>query len=347
MPGVVLPAFLQQPQLQGLVRSYPIDTNYIGSRWFPFEDVASDELVLNIEVPENVMAPFVTLDGEAPRDQEELITQMRTSLAYIRFKKVFLESDLRIFGLREGAQDNPTLITQMQSQARAKILRAIARLRQAVETRLEWLAISAMTGSITYDDQRVKFAINFPGIYTGGGTAFTKWDQNNADPITDINRWVEEMGLFTGEDPGVIVAGRKVWRTMSETGELQNLFTTWRGGGSPSAMGPGLLNTMFNDWFNLERITYDAKITQRTYNAGGVAALTRSRILSEKHILILPSSQLGTMATSPNPIDFGNTGMYSWTQNHQDPWIVETGVGINAFPNFVWPERAAYIQVLT
>lgn len=342
-----IPAFLQQPQLQGLIQSYPLDTNYIGGRWFPLTPVAADELLINIEVPEIPMAPFVTLDQESPRDQEELLTQIRASLAYIRFKKVFKESELRIFGLRDGAQDNPTLITQMQDEARAKILRHIARLRNAVDARLEWLAIQAMTGSIAYNDERIKFTVNFPGVYTGGGTAFTKWDQNNANPIKDINRWLEEMGLFTGEDPAVIVAGRKVYRTMAESTELKALFTNWANGGQTAEMGPALLSRMFNDWFNLERVTYDARITTRSYSASGAPQVTRQRMLSEKHILLLPASALGSMASSPNPIDFGGTGLYSWTKQDQDPWIVETGVGVNAFPQLIWPERCAYIQVLT
>ncbi len=347
MANVVLPAFLQQPQLQGLVDSYPIDQNFIGSRWFPFADVASDELLLNINVPEKPIAPFVTLDSEAPRDQEEILAQMRTSLAYIRFKKVFNESDLRIFGLRDGVQDNPTLVGQMQSEARAKILRHVARLNDAVQARLEWLAISALRGQITYDDTRIKFSVSFPGVYTGGTTSFTKWDQTNANPIRDINRWIEEMAVVTGEDPAVIVAGRKVWRIMAESTALQNLFTTWRGGGTATDMGPALLSSMFNDYFNLERVTYDARITSRTYSATGVPAVSRDRILDEKYIMILPAGPAGRMATSPNPIDFGGTGLYSWTQQHQDPWITEIGVGINAFPEFIWPERVAYIQVLT
>lgn len=347
MPLTTIPAFLQQPQLQGLIDGYPIDSNYIGSRWFPLSDVAADELVLNINVKEIPIAPFVTLDSEAPRDQEELITQMRTSLAYIRFKKVFNESDLRIFGLRDSSQDNPTLVGQMQSEAQAKILRHVARLRDAVDARLEWLALSALRGNITYNDERIKFSVTFPGIYTGGSTSFIKWDQASSNPVKDINRWIEEMAATTGEDAAVMVASRHVYRVMAENGELQKLFTQFNGGGTATDMGPGLLGSMLNAWFNLERVTYDARITSRSYSATGVPSVSRDRLLDDKYILLLPASAAGRMATSPNPIDFAGTGLYSWTQSHQDPWVLETGVGINAFPELIWPERVGYIQVLT
>lgn|SRR5574337_149702 len=341
-----LPAFLQQPQLQGLVSSYPIDTNYIGSRWFPSADVASDEVLLNIEVPENPIAPFVTIDGTAPRDQEELITQIRASVAYIRFKKVFKESELRIFGLRDG--NMPTLVGQMQAEAQAKILRHIARLRAAVDSRMEWMAINALTGAITYDDQRVKFSVNFPGIYTGGSTSFTKWDQAGADPISDVERWMEEMALVTGEQPSVIVGSRTVFRKMAGVTKFQTLATLFaRAGNAATTITGGMVKGLLADYLGLEVVPYDARITDRSYDASGVPSISKSNILDAKHILLLPASAVGTMQTSPNPIDFGATGLYSWTEQEQDPWIVSTGVGINAFPEMRWPERVGYIQVLT
>jgi len=340
-----LPAFLQQPQFQGLVQSYPLNTGYIGGRWFPQVPVASDELLLNIEIPERPIAPFVTIDQEAPRDQEELLTQMRTNLAYIRFKKVFKESELRIFGLRTD-DGGPSLITQMQSEARAKILRHVARIREAVDARVEWLALSAMTGSIVYDDQRIKMSLTYPGIYTGGATSFTKWDQNGADPLADIARWLEEMSDTTGEEPAVMIGSRKVFRQLAQVANWQEL-ALFRAGGTPTTITPSIARQLLTDFTGLEYVPYDTQLTTRSYNASGVASVSRQKILNEKYIMLVPGGPLGSMATSPNPIDFGGTGLYSWTQQFQDPWTVETGVGINAFPELIWPERCAYIKVLT
>lgn len=357
MANVTLPAFLRQPEFQGIVSSFPIEKNYIGSSFFPQQSVASDEMLIRIEVPENPIAPFVTLDQEAPRDQEELITEMRQSLAYIRFKKVWQESQLRIFGVPEGLG----IIGDMQTEARNKILRSIARLRQAVDSRLEWLAMQALTGTITYNDERIKFSLNFPGVYTGGSTSFVRWNNTaTAKPAADLGRWIEEMGVQVGADPSRLLASRRVWRAMAAVDDVKNLFSLWRGGGTQGATVPGSgqpgnartggfrgpLDNMINDWFGVERIAYDNKITARTWDANGNPGIAYQNLISDKHLFILPDGPVGYMATSPNPIDFGGTGLYSWTQNHQDPWIVETGVGINAFPNMIYPEKIGYIQVL-
>ena len=342
---IALPAFLQQPQLQGLVTSYPINTNYIGSRWFPEQPVASDELLINIEVPEAPIAPFITIDQEAPRDQREILTQMRTTLAYIRFKAVFQESELRIFGLRDSDNNNG-LIGQMQSEAQAKILRHIARLRQAVDARLEWMRMNALTGQIAYDDQRIKFAVNFPGIYTGGGTAFTKWDQAGANPLADISRWQEEMSDVTGENFEVVLGSPKIFRQLANVTNFQEL-ALFRAGGTATQITPTIARALLTDFTGLEFVDYAAKISSRSYDSAGVPAVVRQDILNPKYIVLLPKGPVGNLATSPNPIDFGGTGVYSWTQNHQDPWVIETGVGINAFPDMKWPEKIGYIQVLT
>jgi hypothetical protein len=210
------------------------------------------------------------------------------------------------------------------------------------------MAINAMTGSISYDDQRVKFAVNFPGVYTGGSTGFTKWDQAGADPIADIQRWVEEMAMVTGEEPSVIIGSRSIFRQMAAVTKFQNLAVLFaRAGSTATTITSNMVQELFSAYLNLTIIPYDARLTARSYDASGVPSIAKSNILSAKHILFAPASALGTMATSPNPIDFGGTGLYSWTEQEQDPWIVSVGVGINAFPEFKWPERTGYIQVLT
>ena len=189
--------------------------------------------------------------------------------------------------------------------------------------------------------------MNFPGIYTGGSTSFTKWDQTTADPIADIERWFEEMSNTTGEQPGVLIAGRKVFRLLAGATKFQSLAALFRGGTTDTTVTSNIVKGLFSQFLGLEIIPYDALLTTRSYSAAGVPSVVRSRILDEKHIILAPSSALGVMATSPNPIDFATTGLYSWTKQESDPWVVENGVGINAFPDFKWPERCGYIQVLT
>jgi hypothetical protein len=80
-----------------------------------------------------------------------------------------------------------------------------------------------------------------------------------------------------------------------------------------------------------EVIRYNAKFTTRTA-AQGSATRTVTRFLNQNRILLLPPTALGVMKTAPAAANDFRTGKFAWTKRQEDPWAVEVGSGIYAFP---------------
>ena len=337
-----VPSFLRQPQVLGLVRGIPLDERYLGQRWLPFSDVASDEFICNIETTENPMAPFVSVDAESPRLGEgELIQQVRQSVAFIRYKLSLKESDLRIF--EDIAGSALSVVGQMAAERRATIERSIMRISRAVDARVEWLRMQALQGSIAYEDPQVKFSITFPNTYTP--TPANLWsDTTLGDPVKDIGDWIYYVGQNGGIEPAVMVMSRRVLWAMGQNTKIQNLWTTLRGSGAAATLTENLVKMLLKQIFDIEIVTYDAKYTTRTISA--TPTRTVSRFLADNVVLLLPNRPLGSVATSPAPPDFSHTGKYSWTKEEIDPWVVEVGAGINCFPKVDYPMLICHATVL-
>jgi hypothetical protein len=323
---------MREPALTGLVRIAPINRNYLFPRLFPFEDTSTDEFLTWVELDENPLAPFVSVDGETPKMSGDIYSRLSASVAYIRYKRVFKSSDLRIFD--EIARSQNSEIARMQFERRQQILKAVNKLNQAVDARLEWLAINALRGSITVDDGGVKISVKYPGPFIGTNqrVASTYWDQSTAKPITDLLKWIEEVGDHCGEDPKVMVCSRRVLREIADLTEVQNLWVTGQFGAAQTSLPPQFVIQSIKMTGLTEVIVYDAKYTTRTYNTStGKVTRKTYRFLPNNLVLLLPQGAVGSMKTAPGP-DGLRTGKFTWNKETIDPWTVETGVGIYAFP---------------
>lgn len=341
MPAAVIPNFLRNPRITGYVRSADVPTSYILNRWFPMDDVEADEFESLIVLDEVDLAPFVAIDAETPVMQDELSGIEKWAVAYIRYKKRFKESDLRIFW-EPGVNDPNSLTAQSARASERKILRFVDKLSLSIDARIEWLLANAINGSIAYNDGLAKYTVNYDGNWIGSKRKVptVKWDQASPTPVADISNWVQLVGDATGHDNWAMLTSRKVLGNMARATDIRELWQiSERNPASPTidSLNPiqsrqiaGALGIVGID----EVIRYDAEYTTRTY-ASGSGTRTRNRMINQNYIFLLPIGKpLGRFATAPAMPNNFQTGKFAWSKRMEDPWVVEVGAGLYGWPDF-------------
>ena len=345
MASPTIPQFLQDPLLSGIVRTADIPKQYIMQNWFPLDPVESDEFEGIVQLDESLLAPFVALDAETPRMPDDLMSSYKWEVAYIRYKKAFKESELRVF-FEPGVNDPKTLTAANANAAERKIRRYIDALSQSIDARLEWIAAAAIGGSVAYDDTHVQFSVTYPGAYIGSKrkTPTTLWNGASPTIMTDLSNWVEEISDETGNDQWILVAPQRVLGVMSRNADVREAWASAAmnpAATAPDALPPiGTLNQQFLtgavSFAGISGVVrYNAKYTTRT-EAYGSATRVKSDFITNSDIFLLPAAQpLGRMATAPAKPNNYQQGKFGWTAEREDPWVVEVGAGIYAWID--WP----------
>jgi len=336
MPTATIPAFLRNPQITGIVRSADVPSTYIFDRWFPEEGVDADEFESLVQVDEVHLAPFVAIDAETPRMPDDIMGIYKWSVAYIRYKKAFKESDLRVF-FEPGVSDPNSLTAANARASERKIRRYVDMLSQSIDARKEWLCASAVAGSVSYDDNHAVYSVTYDGAYIGSTkrkSPTTLWSASSPTIVTNLSNWLEEIGDETGHDSWALVTSQKVLGR-----ELWNISSQNPAFVEPDSLNPlqprmiaGALGIVGID----EVIRYNSKYTTRTESAGSVTR-AKTRFLNENDIYLLPIGMpLGRMATAPAKPNNYQTGKFGWSKEMTDPWVVETGAGYYGWID--WPQ---------
>lgn len=344
-----------RPQWLGLVREAPIPAGYIGQRWFPFEDVASDELIQNIRVSRNPLAPYVALDTEIPMIPENVYKEIRTHIAYIRYKKVFSEKDLRIFN--EIGVGEASLITQGQRERRRQIQDYAEMLSQSVDSTIEKqrmdLLFSGTIDNSWEDDRKYLLSIVFPGILSWDSTDLTAtayWDQTSSDPIADLKMMIKQIWDGSSIRPAVIIISTDVLWTLASNSNFVALWNASRGAGAAAtSLTPTMARTFLAEALNLEVIEYVAQYTKITLNATtGEPYVRRYNMVDAKKIVLLPDMPVGNTSTSPDEENGWLPGRYAWgpIRSTHPPRTYEVGAGQNCMVRCNFPDRIGYAQVL-
>ena len=334
-----LPDFMQTKYLTGIVRSGDVDTNYIGNRWFPFKDTPTDEFREWLQLDENPLAPHVAIDSETPIIPADMFNLVQGGIAYIRYKARFSESDLRVFTEIPVYGGPTSLGNQMRVEGERKIMSKVEMLSNSVDARLEYLALNALQGSIAYDsvssNGNIQYTVAMGGTFHSSNrkTASPLWDGSSPLPVTDLIGWIGEVEDLTGVAPTTMICSPKTLRTLGQITGIRQLWGSLRSTGVTPA---GLAATQVAGALSLigidEVIVYKARYTTRTEAGSGVVTRTRTRFLPENRILLVPSTPLGFMMTAPAAANNFSTGKFAWTKRQEDPWVVEVGAGIYAFP---------------
>lgn len=347
-----LPAFMRNPQITGIVRSADVPADYLWARWFPSEGVTADEFESLVILDEQPLAPFVALDAETPHVPDDIIGAQKWQVAYIRHKKVFKESDLRIF-FEPGVGDPNTLTATNAQAEEAKIRRYVDLLSQGVDARKEWMFAEALNGSITYNDTHVQYTVTIDGAYNGGTNRKvpdTLWTAASPTILADISNWIEEVSDESGIDDWVAVTTPKVLGTMARDSGVREMWASANNNAastSPGTLDP-LAPVMVASALNLMGLAgvlrYTAKYTTRVESAGS-ATRTKVRFLNDNDFFLLPANQaLGRMATAPAKPNNHQTGKFGWSEETIDPWVVSVGAGEYTWIDFPATNHNKFLQ---
>jgi hypothetical protein len=326
-------SILDQKTLTAIINELQYDPAYIGNNFLPFVTVPTDVTVWDILVNTGGIANFRAKDGEAELMQEEANKQAMAEVADIAEKTRFNATDLR--KLREAGQAPlgiPSLLGDIGAEAERKVARRMAKLRQRVDARVEWMQIQALTGSISFSG-KVVFDVDY-GIPAGQSsvTPTTDWDTvATATPLDDIMSWMDTVENACGVRPRNMIVSNTVLRYLSQNTALRDTFKYTK-----PFFNIGDVKGIMSDNAELNIIPYNALYTA----ANG----TRTRMLDENMIILLPDKTLpngdpfADTATTPHPLNNYQSGFYTWRDEKKDPYGLEVGTGITAFPRLYHPE---------
>lgn len=356
MPPTQMPTFdYLNPRLwTGVINQIPIPDDYIGDTLLPPKDVPADRLMWDIYTAENPIAPMVAVDAESPRMDDEQIATAWADIVYTRYKRVLKESDLR--WIRSFGMPPVVNIGQgMDLMRRAAVQRIsddMARLKKAIQTRREQMQLSSLLGALTVTPQsadnrqsNIQFTLTYPVLQQ---TPATLWsDTVNADPIQDIQTWF--LPLFF--QPTTMIANRQVWFNLARNQKLLRMVGAYEGYGAgtlPTAVPYQKIFDFLAAQFGLKSVVYIAQYTTRTDSGTGYT-VSRTKMLPDNKVIILPNEKVGYTATAPAPQNNYQTGDFAWVVTPEqggrmDPYVYEFGCGWYGLPIIEQPWK---VQVAT
>jgi hypothetical protein len=240
------------------------------------------------------------------------------------------------------------------------------RRRRDLDNRLEWLVMTALsTGGLSYNDTKVKFTVDYgrPVGQHNQAPAGALYNGTTHDPIGDFKDVVEFMDTTYGVKITRAVLSQKILNTFVNSDRFIARSTGIVVGGTPNVpidpnyLGGGFGNAAaiaaVEEATGVRMIPYDGFYRSR---AVGSTTFVNTRFTPENQVIFLPSEEsmaeiedeigLGKMLTSPHPEGNWQPGFYEWEKSDSDPWGVDRGTGIKAFPIFPQMELTFTMNVL-
>jgi hypothetical protein len=325
--------------LMGAIQERPernsIKMGYIGEQLFPRKDVPERRLMWDSMVSENNLAGFYSPKGAAIPGSDLMFATHFADLVDIKASR-YLDADILakvrdpgMAAVVKAAGDSFTVKSIME-RVNSHVRDNLSWCDDAVDAQLEYLAMSAITGSIVWPpkaadgssisdlmphwNSQMELNITFPlrtefkqsastltGYKgrTGGGYA---WTNANADPIKDLEVIAEFMVEQTGIDPygAKLIMSRS---TLSRIAFLPNILrwitgVEYNGSSLAPNASPAMpyadiaaIKSFVQTRLGYEIVLYDAQWTYRTLNkTTGTESVNRVKFLQEGKVIILPKS---------------------------------------------------------
>jgi len=364
----------------GTIREIEPPLNHIGLQLFPWMPVASDDVIFDYAKGlTDGMAPARAEDAESELAQKDLLFggTGRASVIDWAQKDHYSASDvtkyrenLLVQG-RLGELNLPLTVGNMVSDFQAKVAREDALRRRKLDNRLEWMTMSSMsTGALSYDDGKISFSVDYgrPAGQQAQAPVGDLFSATTSDPIGEILTVQEFMYDTYGVRITRAIASRKVLNSFMNSDRFiaRSGMVNLTGDGTNSTSGdPVDLNYVMDGWGPsaaqqvVERATgvsfieYDSVYRTRPV---GSTTITNTRFFPQNRILFLPDANdvsdignelgLGRMLTSPHPEGNWQPGFYEWEQETKDPWGLNRGTGVKAFPVFPHMDLTFTMDVL-
>jgi hypothetical protein len=321
------------------------------------------------------LAPARAEDAESELAQKDLLYGGvgRASVIDWAVKDHYSASDVNRY--REGLMiqsrlgvnsvaDTPVTIQSTLEEFRTKVARDDALRRRKMDNRIEWLITQPIeTNQIVYNDGKIKFTVVYgrPANQTDEAPAGGTWNTTTSDPIGDILAVQEYMYDLYGVRMRRAIASRKVLNSLLNSDRfVARSGMTGATGGAPvdpnyliDGWGPEAAKQLVERATGLTFIEYDSVYRTRPV---GSTTITNNRFLSDKKVFFLPDENdvaelddtigFGKTLTSPHPEGNWQPGFYEWEQETRDPWGMDRGTGIKAFPVFPHLEWTYTMTVL-
>lgn len=378
MPATSQDRLVRKEVALGTIREMEPPQSHIGTRVLaPWLEVASDDVIFDYARGlTDGMAPARAEDAESELAQKDLLFggTGRASVIDWALKDHYSASDVMryrenlLIASRMGVNsvnDTPVTIQATINEFRDKVARDDALRRRKLDNRIEWLITQAIeNNTIVYNDGRIKFTVTFgrPANQTNQAPAGGTWDLTTSDPIGDILGVQEYMYDLYGVRMTRAITSRKVLNNILNS----ERFAARSGmvvGGTPSSpidlnyivdgWGPNAAQQVLERQTGIQFIEYES--VYRTRPIGGTT-ITNNRFLSDNKIYFLPDPNdvdelddmigFGRTLTSPHPEGNWQPGFYEWEQDTTDPWGLDRGAGVKAFPVFPHMEWTYTMTVL-
>lgn len=349
----------------GTIRDLEPPQAHIGLRLFaPWLEVGSDDVIFDFAKGlADGLAPARAEDAESELAQKDLLFGGTGRAALIDWAHTDKYSPSDVTRYREslliqarlGSDVNLTPFTgNSVAEFQAKVARDDAMRRRKLDNRIEWLIMQAMsTGAISYNDGKIKFSVDFgrPAGQHNQAPPGGLWSLTTSDPIGDIFGVQDFMRDTYGVNIRRALTSRKVMNSMMNS----DRFIARSGmvvGGTPNApidlnyvmdgWGPTAARSVVERQTGVTFIEYDAVYRTRPI---GSSTFTNNRFFPENVVLFLPDAAdiaeiddtplgFGRTLTSPHPEGNWQAGFYEWEQETRDPWGLDRGTGVKAFPVF-------------
>ena len=357
----------------GTIREIEPPTNQIGLQLFPFMEVASDDVIFDYAKGlTDGMAPARAEDAESELAQKDLLFggTGRASVVDWAVKDHYSASDVTKY--REnllvqgslGELNLPLTVGNMVNDFQGKVARDDALRRRKLDNRLESMIMESMsTGVLSYDDGKISFAVDYarPAGQQAQAPSGALFSATTSDPIGEILAVQEFMYDTYGVRITRAIASRKILNSFMNS----DRFIARSGLVNTTGSDPVDLNYVMDGWGPqaaiqvVERATgvtfieYDSVWRSRDI---GSTTQVNNRFFPQNRILFLPDPNdvadignelgLGRMLTSPHPEGNWQPGFYEWEQDTKDPWGLNRGTGIKAFPVFPHMDLTFTMDVL-
>lgn len=350
----------------GFVRSVPAPNTFMGTRWLPnqtTDDLAFEYVLGAFNRP--VMAHIMGFDSEAPiHGRPGAGAKVAGELPPIKRKSRIGEKEIiRFLTPRSGLPD--------VQQAIDSVYRGAADLLDAIQARVEWLRMQALSeDTVVYNEAGVifnfdfgldnEFQIDLTTEQDGAGTSVssefsTVWtDFANSNPVTDLAAICDRVQQKTGLRPAEFVCSSKAQGYLLQNTQIRNMI---RGSGAPATiLTPGELQTVF-DLYNLPTVVpYDVIV--QSENADGSYSDVRP-MAQNKAFLVPPGfgiSRPGGNATLWGPtaesrVVYGTPlagqapGIWAETYGTTEPPAEWTKAAAVAFPTMPEANRIAQMKL--
>lgn len=364
----------------GTLREWQLPTTHIGLQMIaPFMEVASDDVIFDYaRIQTDGLAPARAEDAESELAQKDLLYGGigRASVIDWALKDHYTASDVQRY--REslliqsqlgansvnGQLGLPTTIQSTLTEFRNKIARDDILRRRKLDNRIEWMIMTALeTNAITYNDGKIKFAVQYgrPALQQDQPPTGGTWNLTTSDPIGDIIAMQNYMFDMYHVRMTRAITSRKVLLSIINSSKFAALSGLAGATGSVpidpryliDGWGPTAAQAV------VERQT-GVKFTEyiSVYNTRAIGSqnIVHNNFLDPTKIIFLPDPQdvallddmigFGKTLTSPHPEGNWTPGYYEWEEDTKDPWGVNRGTGVKAFPVLPHLEWSYTMKVL-